>query len=1138
MAQRRTRPPHLHSPGGSGRTDETRPAPPSRFVAVGPGHVGLPGLETLMLGFAPDQTPLFPIQRPKVQRPPLRPDTLSRERLLDWLAAKIHQRAVFVVAEAGYGKTTLLADFARRTRVRTFWYRLDEQDRDPVAFLNYLVAAGREQVPDFAPTTAALLRDLGTGGTSHETLVATLVRELPGLGAEGGALIIDDYHLVDDVPEIRSIVQAILHDGPERLTLVLLSRRQPRLAVARLRTLGELVTLTAEDLRFRTEETERLFRESYRRPLEPDVLDELSRRTEGWAASLQLVRTALRDRTPTEVRAFVRGLTGTHHELYDYLAEEVVGDLEEPLRDFLMRTSILRVVEPDVASVAASLDERNARRRIEAAERVGLLGRRGETRWSHRYHPLVQQFLVERLRRTIGTPAVLELHRAVARYGEYRDWRLAIHHWAAAGDGPDVHRVLASAIPSVMGTGEFALAESYLERFPAPERTPAFEVLLSRLDFYRNRIDTALDRARWAAESDPPSPIALINLAALEFMAGNVERSARVVGRLDQDDSHAANLRDIAEGMRQIIASGDDGDLDEFVEKLSAILEAQLSRGETHYAGVTALNLSIALRQQGLPEPAELRSTQAIELLEERSLGPELAAAFASRAWSHAHVGDLAAAERDIARALETTHELARAEVLGEAAEIHGWYGRIDRALDYLERARLISEATPVLKVSWRLTAAQLALRQRDTESALGLLEDLEDAKWFGTTGQHVRLLSLVAFARALGGQRGWRDALERALIHAARQKAHLWTAFLRLLEASRGNAGVLSMLVSDLVEDDAGLTCMLSDEIVERLPELEARVRAGIHEVARKRPEPWRAPLRRALLAPSPSTRLAAARLLDEVGEADDVRPLRQVAKKFRRSGPDARLGKSLARRLAPRILVRDLGRTEIAIGASTVPGSSIRRKVLALLLYLMSRPGFSATHDQVLDSLWPEQGPKEALNSLNQTIYFLRRVLEADYHDDTSPEYVHHESDLLWLDPELIDCQSRRCSELASAARQDLTGAAPETLANMYTDRFALDFLYEDWAQGYRERLHATYLEVMERATVARLGDGDPAGALHLAEAAVSVDPTADALQVFVIRLCRQLGAHSAAAERYATYQEYVRSELGAEAPPLDAL
>ncbi len=159
----------------------------------------------------------FPIQPAKIASPPLRDETLQRDRLLDWLAAKVHHRAVFVIAEAGFGKTTLLADFTRRTRLRTLWYRLDEEDRDPVAFLNYLVAAGQDRDPGFAPTTAAMLRELGTGTISHDQVVATFSRELHGLGDRGAVLIIDDYHLVDDSPDVRRLVEEMLLRGPERL---------------------------------------------------------------------------------------------------------------------------------------------------------------------------------------------------------------------------------------------------------------------------------------------------------------------------------------------------------------------------------------------------------------------------------------------------------------------------------------------------------------------------------------------------------------------------------------------------------------------------------------------------------------------------------------------------------------------------------------------------------------------------------------------------------------------------------------------------------------------------------------------------------------------------------------------------------
>src|SRR4051794_30548305 len=130
----------------------------------------------------------YPIQPAKVQAPALRDETLARGRLLDWLEAKIHSRVVFVIADAGYGKTTLLADFSRRTRTRTIWYRLDDEDRDWVGFLSHLIAAGREHDPDFAPRTAAVLRSLGPGGPTRDDAIETFLGELKTIAPEGAAL--------------------------------------------------------------------------------------------------------------------------------------------------------------------------------------------------------------------------------------------------------------------------------------------------------------------------------------------------------------------------------------------------------------------------------------------------------------------------------------------------------------------------------------------------------------------------------------------------------------------------------------------------------------------------------------------------------------------------------------------------------------------------------------------------------------------------------------------------------------------------------------------------------------------------------------------------------------------------------------
>ena len=206
----------------------------------------------------------YPIQPAKVQRPPWRDETLARDRLLDWLAAKIHQRVILVLADAGYGKTTLLADFSQRTRLRTLWYRLDDGYLDPgSSFLSHLVAAGREHDPEFAPTTAAMLSDLATGGPTREAATDVFLRELPKIAEHGAVLILDDFHLVDESPDIRIIARELVARAPDRLSIVFASRQTPPIPFARIGASGEVAEIGTDDLRFDAAETARLFSEMY-----------------------------------------------------------------------------------------------------------------------------------------------------------------------------------------------------------------------------------------------------------------------------------------------------------------------------------------------------------------------------------------------------------------------------------------------------------------------------------------------------------------------------------------------------------------------------------------------------------------------------------------------------------------------------------------------------------------------------------------------------------------------------------------------------------------------------------------------------------------------------------------------------------
>jgi ATP/maltotriose-dependent transcriptional regulator MalT/DNA-binding SARP family transcriptional activator len=1086
----------------------------------------------------------FPLQPTKVQRPLLRRETLRRERLLDWLKVKIHHRIVLVIAEAGYGKTTLLADFARHHRRPTIWYRLDQDDRNWVSFLHYLVAAGREIEPGFAPATKGLLGELGVAtGPSRDTIIATFMRELQALGSRGASLIIDDYHLVDDVPDVRVVVRELVARAPERLTIVFLSRREPTLPLARLRTLGEVAELTASDLRFDLDETERLFRDTYKRPLEPDVLADLSSRTEGWAASLEMVHAALRDRSQGEVRTFVRGLTGAHGDLYDYLAEEVVGDLDDELQRFLMTTSILQTVDPDLAEVVGGFSATETGQLIAACECLGLLGRRGADRGSsRRYHPLVREFLESRLRRTRGDEAARDLHRHVARHVGSGDWRLAAYHYAAAEDLTELGAVVQQAVPTIMGSGEFALAETYVLR-TGPDNNAVFEVFLSRMELHRGHTTSALSHAEVAVETamrsddETLADHSLLNLIAVSYVAGQLEVSRDVADVL-AGRTRSQILRSISRGVVAVLAGSIDANLDETREMLIGMAAEQEQGRFRHYAGVSWLNVADIDCARGDGLAALAAANRAIQELMATSAGIEVEGARALRGWALVELGRWDEAQAEFRLAESDDFEAVRGETLSFIAEAFALFGERQTGESLVGRSRdtrFISSSTADHQ---RLTSALLSLRRGDLDTVRAELSAIEMDRPHAEAAFQTRVRLAKAWL-SVAARSGEAERDVASAIHlAVRQGARLHAGAARLLHAFLDGPERVGSAVEQTASRHPASLSMVAEVLIAGFHDMSAEALSAISMEAARLPVRWREPLRRALEAEEPAGRLAAGTILDLIGERRDIVPLRRVARGLRGMAGASSIGRGLARRLAARVDVEDQGRVQIRLGDELIAGTAIRRKVLALLCFLLSRAEMSATRDQVLDAIWPDLEPDVAVNSLNQTVYFLRRVFEPAFSDDLSPGYIHHDSDVLWLDGDLVDSRSRRARLAIRAAELDASPDNIAVLSSTYAGRFALDFAYEEWAGPYRDSMHAAYLQIIERAVADDTNAGAFDRAIGLARRAIEADPEAEQIELSLLRLYRRTGAHSAAAEQYAHYAAVLRNDLGLEPPPLESL
>jgi LuxR family maltose regulon positive regulatory protein len=343
----------------------------------------------------------------KLHVPRPRPGFLARPRLTERLTDGTAHELTLICAPAGFGKTSLLGDWARRGQRPVAWLSLDAGDSDPARFWRYVAAALDKVRPGVGQRIEALFQG---GQPPLEALLAVLINELVE-EPEEVVLVLDDYHLVE-APSVHDGLAGLLERLPSQLRLVLASRADPPLALARLRARGQLTELREADLRFGSEETVELLRAAVEAELPEAAVAALGDRTEGWAAGLQLAALSLRDQD--DVETFVAEFSGSHRYVLDYLTEEVLDRQPQELRAFLLETSLLeRLPGPLCAAVTGRADSQEL---LERAERANLfLVPLDEVRGWWRYHHLFADLLRARLGQE-RPERVEELHRAAAAW--------------------------------------------------------------------------------------------------------------------------------------------------------------------------------------------------------------------------------------------------------------------------------------------------------------------------------------------------------------------------------------------------------------------------------------------------------------------------------------------------------------------------------------------------------------------------------------------------------------------------------------------------------------------------------------------------------------------------------------------------
>ncbi len=368
----------------------------------------------------------------KLYIPPTRPEFVPRLRLIERLNAGLPRKLTLISASAGFGKTTLVSEWLaggerREPKVRAAWLALDEGDNDPARFLAYFVAALQTIKPKFGEGIYAALQSPQPPPT--ELILTVLLNEIAAL-PDHFVFVLDDYHAIDSIP-VDQLLAFLVEHQPPQMHLVIATREDPPIPLARLRARGQLTELRAADLRFTPDEAAEFLNRVMGLTLSAEDIAALETSTEGWIAGLQLAALSMQGRD--DIAGFIQAFTGSHRFVLDYLVEEVLLRQPERVRNFLLQTAILERLSGSLCEAVTA--QAGGRGMLETLERGNLfvVPLDDQRQW-YRYHHLFADVLQAHLIET-QPEQVSSLHRRASAWYEQNGYPAdAIRHALAAED--------------------------------------------------------------------------------------------------------------------------------------------------------------------------------------------------------------------------------------------------------------------------------------------------------------------------------------------------------------------------------------------------------------------------------------------------------------------------------------------------------------------------------------------------------------------------------------------------------------------------------------------------------------------------------------------------------------------------------
>jgi LuxR family maltose regulon positive regulatory protein len=651
----------------------------------------------------------------KLYIPPPQPRVVLRPRLIERLNEGLHRRLTLISAPAGFGKTTLLSEWLAACERPAAWLSLDEGDNDPTRFLAYLVAALQTIAPNIGEGVLGVLQS--PQPPPSQSILTALLNEITTI-PDGFVLVLDDYHVID-ARAVDDALTFVLEHLPLRMHLVIATREDPRLPLARLRARGQLTELRAADLRFTPSEAAEFLNQAMDLDLSAEDIAALETRTEGWIAGLQLAALSMQGRE--DVPRFIRAFAGDNRYILDYLAEEVLQRQPERIRSFLLQTSILdRLSGPLCDAVTGQEDGRGM---LEALERGNFfVVPLDDKRHWYRYHHLFADVLQARAMEE-QPDRVVTLHRRASEWYEQNGLPVdAIRHALAAEDFERAAGLVELVAPAIRRSRQDATLLGWLKALPDElvRSRPVLSVEYVGASFLTGKLEAVearlRDAERWLdATSDtverPEAP-------AVEMVVVNEEEFRSLPARIAiYRAAHAQALGDVPGTAK-------------YARRALNLLPEEEHFGRGAAAGL----LGLAYWASGDLESAHRTFADGMASLQMGGNISDAISATLVLADIRVAQGRLRQAMRTYERSLQLAKEQGEPVLRGMAdlyvgmSELHRERNDLEAATQHLLTSKELGERAglPENRYRWRVAMARIREAEGGVDGALDLLQEAE----------------------------------------------------------------------------------------------------------------------------------------------------------------------------------------------------------------------------------------------------------------------------------------------------------------------------------------------------------------------------------------------------------------------------